>query len=258
MADQSRWERYQADALLWHEQRIQATQETAKRHWLGLIAALILCTFMLVSMVCLLFKKNVAVIVVHHRSDASVWLSQVNKASLTRLPRVEIEGNIAHYIQARESYSAMSYRYQYSYIKHASTRDIYHAYAKKESHHHGDSKVREDGFQFGRTVLIHDIMFMPDFKASHHDKQQIHQDPMADVAYQLCRYHLSDGVKACLEKHALLAWHFRGVPGDPDERWLNWRGFTVSYFHTSILSHSSSSGQSRANHLSDGGNNGAR
>lgn|GEM_PF-2225014 len=239
MSDKAEWENYQANALLWNEQRIQETQKSAERHWWSLMAMVILLVCMSFLMLCILFKKQVAVIVAHHRPDASVWLSQVDKGSLKHLSQSEEKGNIAQYIQARESYNAMSYQYQYAYVKHSSALDVYHSYAKSESYHRLHSKVRQDGHDFGRTVLIHDIMFLPTLKSVHLPKHAVKQDRMADVSYRLCRHHLSDGSQVCIEKHALLAWHFRGVPADPEERWLNWRGFTVSYFHSSVLSHSS-------------------
>lgn len=237
VSNTNEWENYQAHALLWNEQRIQETQESARRHWWSLIAIIVLQVCMTCLMMCIIFKKQVAVIVAHHRSNASVWLSQVDKSALVNLSASEIKGNIAQYIQARESYSAMSYPYQYAFVKHASISDVFQAYEKSESYHRVHSKVRQDGRDFGRTVMIHDIMFLPAFKSAHISQHFYKQDKMADVSYRLCRHYLSDGSRVCVEKHALLAWHFRGIPADPDERWLNWRGFTVSYFHASVLSH---------------------
>ncbi len=220
---------YQAKAMYWHEQRIRECQQVSLRSWQALIAAFCLIALMATILLYSLLHDKAFVVVVHHRADGSVWLTQLDRHTL--LPsQEETEGNLVHYVQSRESYSASSYEYQYTYVKNASSPFVYHGYAKKGSYRSKGSMLREDGDSHVRDVLIHDVMFMP--KIHRNKKESLRQDPIADISYRVCRHSLIDGSSTCIEKHALLAWHYRGMPSDPRVRWMNWRGFTVSYFQT--------------------------
>lgn len=182
--------------------------------WSLLIVSLLVVCFMI-----LLPLQRTQLVLMHHVDDGTTWVELVKNQKI-KLTEAQIESDIVRYVINRESFSASIYDHQFSLINLLSNKAVAEEYQRSQSVNNPDSPINQFKQHGVRSVQVQNILFLK--KDAGH--------PLAQVNFIVTDNDALSGRTHKQSFLALISWKYRGIAKDPESRWMNWDGFTVTHY----------------------------
>ena len=182
-----------------------------------------------IVMLCLLPLKETQLVVVHKSNDGVVWVEPPATAA-SKVTPAQTESEIVNYITHRESYSAFSYEQQYKLVSLMSDQDVAKEYIKEQSVSNPASPIVQLGDEGVRFVTVESVVFLD---SENQDKDKRNKDDIdhKNLAQVNFRVETKQAAQQDIIPYvATLSWEYRGVPSDPESKWQNWDGFTITHY----------------------------
>lgn len=151
----------------------------------------------------------------------------VLKSKIAPPAPAQVESDLVRYVTHRESYSSASYDYQYNLVTLLSDRDVAQDYINSQSLSNKLSPVNLLGVKGERRVQVENVLFLDQALPKEHAK--VAHNNLAQVDFVVTQQD-GRGTPIQVPFTAVISWRYRGLPADPNDRWLNWSGFTVTHY----------------------------
>lgn len=223
-----RKENYFQMARSWADDFYTATLASRNRWkaaclWLALplIFMLLLCVMVLTP------SQHLVPLLIHEYDNGLVTVSPL-KDHYTPVNQAEVESDIVRYLRFRESYSADTYNYSYRLIHLMSSNEVLEKFEAEQSADNKSSPINVLGENGYRSVKIQNVLFLDN--QSQNDEQNHTHRNIAQVDFLLTTVDKRSGKNLTLPLTALIAWQYGNTPQNPEDRWMNWDGFTVTSY----------------------------
>lgn len=183
----------------------------------------LLCVLVLVP------AQRIEPMIVHHYEDGHISVDPVSQIEAPT-NKAEMESELVRYVISRESYDSTSYDNQYQLVNWLSNNNVAREYMQTQSHTNKFSPINRLSDHGIRTVHIENVVFLDNQKDN--DKPNNHQKHhnLAEINFTVTDSEKNGSAKASKPMTALISWDYRGTPNDPDQKWRNWDGFTVTSY----------------------------
>lgn len=214
-------------AQSWSDDVLSITLARANQFKLASGALLLLCLGLGSAIAVLVPLQKTQLVVVHQSNNGVVWVDAPN--SLQALPtQVQTESEIVNYVTKRESYSAFSYDYQYRLIHLLSSEAVAKIYRATQDANNPASPIAQLGQDGTQTAQVEDVIFLDNDNLNSTKDKKTHHTNLAQVDFTLTTKQKSQSTTTPYT--ALLSWTYRGTPDNPQAKWQNWDGFTVTQY----------------------------
>lgn len=206
-----------------------ASAVASRNRWkyLCLFVAIPLCAIMLLSVLVLVPMQHLEPLLIHQYENGLVTIEPVKQVSAPT-NRAQIESEIVRYIVNRESYSGASYHEQYALVNLLSSHKVAEQYRRVQDVSNKQSpivRLRNHGY---RKVHIESIIFLDNISRNN-DQNHSHHN-LAQVDFTITEDEQQNGRETHLPVTALVSWGYRKVSNNPEARWRDWDGFTVTEY----------------------------
>ncbi|NNM58288.1 MAG: type IV secretion system protein [Legionellales bacterium] len=192
---------------------------------LGLVVVSVSLAIAIASMMPL---QKIQLVVAHQSSDGVMWLDAPSSVQ-AKPTEAQTESEIVNYVTNRESYSAFSYDYQYKLINLMSSNEIAKQYRSEQSPSNPISPIELLHDEGTRTAHVEDVMFIDNINLNQNTtKHETDHQNLAQVNFTLTTKNKNSSTTTPYT--ALISWSYRGTPDDPQAKWQNWDGFTVTKY----------------------------
>ena len=220
-------------AKSWSDDSYADVVASRYRYQLAFYFSMLIAFLMIVAIDCILPLQRMTPFLVNHYQDGRVVVSPIRSVKDIK-NKALVESEIAHYVLNRESYDVSSYQNQIGLVHLLSTDRVSNEYIKEQSESSVNSPVKllqKKGF---RTVHLDSILFLDKvFLMSNADKKRKLQS-LAQVSFTVTDHDRNTETIAKRSYTALISWRYFGVSSDPENRWRNWDGFTVTRYTRSL------------------------
>jgi type IV secretion system protein VirB8 len=220
---------YFTQAASWADDIYTASISRANRYKIAFyisLAAICLLAFTIMLMMPL---EKTDLVVVHQSDDGVVWVEPA-KQPYAPENRAQTESELVNYVINRESYSSYSFHAQYSLVNITSSDAIAKEYDEEQSSHNPKSPINTFGKNAEKVVHVNNVVFMDNIKLNSDNGNKISHQNLAQVNFTVTIKNNSGVIESTTPLTALINWTYRGVPNNPDIRWQNWNGFTVTHY----------------------------
>lgn len=214
----------------WSDDFYAATEASRNRWRAACLYLLMPLSFLLLMCVAMLIPiQHIAPLLVNHYENGLVSVVPLKQIAAP-INQAEVESEMVRYVVNRESYSPASYDEQYSLVNLLSNNEVAKQYVSAQNADNKSSPVNVLGNQGYRTVHVENVIFLDrvDPKNTSKDKTQHHN--LAQVNFTITNHQKNTESKTTVPLTALIAWDYRETPSNPDSRWRNWDGFTVTHY----------------------------
>lgn len=203
-----------------------------------------LCIFILTPMIFLLLlcmtflipAQHIEPLMINHYADGQTIVTPI-KQHYAPKDSAETESDIARYIRFRESYSPDTYDYSYRLIHLMSSQSVYGDYQTSQDSNNKNSPINVLGKSGYETVKIESIVFLDNenknstvqSKRTKPNISTIHKN-LAEVNFVVTTHNSQSNTTTSKPLTALVSWGYRGISNDPNNRWMDWNGFTVTQY----------------------------
>ena len=221
---------YFTQARGWADDIYTAAVISRNRYQMAFFAAMGLAALSILALIILIPLQHSEFLLINHYPDGHVWVEPSHQQYVPSNPS-QVESELIHYVVNRESFSESSYKEQYSLINLMSNNEVSQQYRDTQSPSNPQSRInvlRRDGL---RTVHVESVIFIDSIlkNKGKPPNEQTHTN-LAEVNFTVS----DQGKNSTLIKThpftALISWTYRGIPKDPDDRWRDWNGFTVTRY----------------------------
>ncbi len=220
---------YFEKAKSWADDIYTETIASRNRYRTALVASIFLLTGLIVVLIMLIPLEHTTLVIVHHAEDGTVWVEPLHQSYAPR-NKAELEGEIVRYISNRESYSASSYHKQYSLVNLMSSSRVAKQYMHSQRYSNKHSYVNRFGNRGIRTVHIDNVIFLDKTSLNRVKHKSDNHHNLAQVNFVVTNHDKLTGKTTKKALLALVSWAYRGTPADPESKWRNWNGFTVTRY----------------------------
>ena len=216
-------------ARSWADDYYTVMRASRNRYRLFLAITVALCFALVMAIVPLAHNHEYVPLLVHHYDSGVVSVDQANKHYVPE-SQAEVESELVRYIVNRESYDPTSFSEQYQLVTLMSDRTVARDYHQAQNSDDQSSLIATLGNQFVRSVKIQSVNFLD--KENLNQKEKHHQDHknLAEVNFIVTDKNVKSGKEIQTPYVAILSWSHEGIPNDPETRWMNWNGFTVTHY----------------------------
>jgi len=216
-------------ARSWSDDYYTVMRASRNRYRLMFISAAVLCGILGLAMIPLAHNHEYVPLLVHHYDSGVVTVDQANKHYVPE-SQAEVESELVRYIVNRESYDPTSFSEQYQLVTLMSDNTVSREYHQAQNSDDQSSLIATLGNQFVRSVNIQSVNFLD--KESLNQKEKHHQDHknLAEVNFIVTDKNVKSGKEIQTPYVAIVSWTHEGIPNDPETRWMNWNGFTVTNY----------------------------
>jgi type IV secretion system protein VirB8 len=221
---------YFTSAKSWADDIYTATIASRNRYrtafyWVSALAScLALVIIMLVPL------QHTEYVVIHQTEHGTVWVEPL-KQKYAPKNKTLAESEIVRYVINRENYDPSSYDEQYSLINLLSDAEVAVQYGKEQSINNKNSPINILSNKGYRTVHIENVVFLDSENLQKRNKkdQRTHAN-LAQVNFTITDHDKLADTKHTTSLVALISWTYRGTPQNPEDKWRNWDGFTVTRY----------------------------
>ena len=207
--------------------------EVSRNRWKALVLWVMLpIVFLLLGCILLLVPtQHLTPLLIEHYHNGLITVTPFKQPYAPNNAE-QVESDIVRYIYFRESYSADTYNYSYRLTHLLSSHDIAAYYDQLQSTANTLSPINTLSNIGYRTVKIESISFLD--KATQqltHHKTTLHHN-LAQVNFIITDHDKNSGNITSTPFTVLISWQYKGIPNNPEDRWMNWNGFTVTTYQT--------------------------
>lgn len=220
---------YFTQAASWADDIYTAAISRANRYKIAFIISLIAVGLLALSIAAMMPLEKTELVVVHQSDDGVVWV-EPEKQTYAPTNRAQTESELVNYVINRESYSAYSFHAQYSLINVMSNDTIAKEYDEEQSAHNRDSPINTLTNKAEKIVHIDNVVFLDNINLNSENGNKISHQNLAQVNFTVIVKDTNGVIESTIPLTALISWTYRGIPKNPDIRWQNWNGFTVTHY----------------------------
>ncbi len=209
---------------------IAANMEASRNRWRAVtLYALIPATFLLLLSVTMLIPiQHLEPLLINHYSDGQVSVMPISKKHVPK-QAAEIQSDIVRYIVSRESYSAFSYREQYTLVNLLSSGEVASQYINEQDSSNNHSPINVLGNKGTRTVHVTSVLFLDKAAENDPNKKVFNHTNLAQINFTVTSQD-ETGVLKTIPLTALVSWEYRGMRSNQTDAWQNWNGFTITHY----------------------------
>ena len=205
---------------------IAASRNRYRLFFLVALSALLPLVILVLSLV---HTHEYIPLIVHHYDSGAVSVEQANQHYVPE-SQAEIESELVRYIVNRESYDPTSFTEQYQLVTLMSDNTVAREYHQAQNSDDKSSLIATLSNRFVRTVKIQDINFLDKESLNNEEKHHTHHKNLAEINFVVTDKDVKSGKEIQTPYVAILSWTHAGIPNDPETRWMNWNGFTITNY----------------------------
>jgi len=222
-------ENYFQLASSWSDDYYATMVSSRDRYRIAFFVAMGLSALLTFSVMILSNTHEYIPLLVHHYDSGAISVTQVDSHDAPE-NQAEVESELVRYVISRESYDPTFFAEQYELVSMMSDSTVSRDYHEQQKADNADSFIHHFGTKIIRSVKVEEVSFLDkeDWnKTDHRDKN--HKN-LAEVRFIVTDKNVSAGQETKTPYVVMLSWTHRGIPTDPDARWQNWNGFTVTHY----------------------------
>lgn len=216
-------------ACTWADDYYTLVIASRNRYRVAFLCAMGLCLLLALSVISLSHTHEYIPLMVHHYDSGAVSIEQAENAYMPE-SQAEVESELVRYIVNRESYDPASFSQQYKLTTLMSDNKVSQAYHHAQSSDDQASLIATFGSRVVRSVKIQDVNFLDSADANNEKKHEAHHKNLAEVNFVVTDKDVKSGTEKQTPYVAILSWTHAGIPHDPEARWMNWNGFTITHY----------------------------
>lgn len=197
------------------------------RYRLAFMTSLLLSCLLVICLCLLLPLEHLKPLLVHHYEGGVISVDPVNMSEVVQ-SKALVESEITRYIQARESYDPSAYSSQYQLVNLMSGPGVFRSYQVQQNSDNPQSAINQLNNKFTRQVRVESIVFLHWHKDKNDNKSD--HDDLAEVNFSTIDISNSSNKRIVTPFTVTLSWKHLGIPHDPQLRWRNWDGFSVTNY----------------------------
>lgn len=221
---------YFVEAKSWADDLYTSAIISRNRYKYAFFIAMGLSVLLAIAIDGLIPLQHMEPLLINHYEDSRVSVLPI-KQPTAPLNQAQVESDIVRYVINRESYDPSSYDTQYSLIHLLSNNEVAKEYRDVQSMNDPHSPINQLGDRGFRTVHVDSVIFLDSvIKNKHQPPSQQTHDNLAQINFTITDHFKHSAIQKTNAFTALIAWTYRGTPDDPEDRWRNWDGFTVTRY----------------------------
>lgn len=204
--------------------------ELAQMAWYKYASIILLglCALLSVAIAAMVPLTKTDLVVVHSASNGLVWVDPPRALQAT-VTSAQTESELVNYVTARESYSAFSYPYQFRLVNLLSDDKVSKTYLAEQDANNPSSSISMLGDSGTKKVSVESVVFVDsDVLNQHKQKNEKPHQNVAEVNFLVTT--TKDGISTSVPYVALISWVYLGTPSNPEDKWQDWDGFTVTEY----------------------------
>lgn len=213
----------------WSDDYYATMISSRDRYRIAFFVAMALSAVLAFSVIILSHIHEYIPLLVHHYDSGAVSVSQVGSDNVPE-NQAEVESELVRYIISRESYDPTFFAEQYQLVSMMSDSSVSRDYHAQQNAENTDSFIHYLGTKIIRTVKVEEVSFLDKEDWNRTDKHDKNHKNLAEVRFIVTDKNAHSGQETKTPYVVMLSWIHRGIPTDPDARWQNWNGFTVTHY----------------------------
>ena len=221
---------YFTEARSWADDMYTHAVVSRNRYKMAFFIAMGLAVLLTVAINGLIPMQHLEPLLIHHYQDGRVTVLPMTQP-YAPMNQAQVESEIVRYVINRESYNPSSYHEQYALINLMSNHETGMEYINQQAAGNKTAPINVLGNQGWRSVHIDSVVFLDSTLQNRHQPKakQTHHN-LAEVNFTLTDHFKNSALRKTKALTALVAWEYRGTPSDPNDRWRNWNGFTMTRY----------------------------
>lgn len=222
-------ENYFQLASSWSDDYYATISSSRDRYRIAFFSAMGLSALLALSVMLLSHTHEYIPLLVHHYESGAVSVSQVDFQNAPE-NQAEVESELVRYVISRESYDPTFFAEQYQLVSMMSDSSVSRDYHAQQNADNTASFIHLFGTKIVRSVKVEEVSFLDNELWNETDNRDKNHHNLAEVRFIVTDKQVSSGQETKIPYVAMLSWTHRGIPSDPDARWQNWNGFTVTHY----------------------------
>lgn len=221
---------YFVEARSWADDLYTSAIISRNRYKLAFFVAMGLAILLAIAVDGLIPLQHMEPLLVNHYQDGRVSVQPMKQPYAPTNP-AQVQSEIVRYVINRESYDPSSYDAQYSLTNLMSNTAVAKQYIGVQSTGNKHSVINVLGHHGWRSVHVDSVVFL-DSTLNNKGKtpsQQTHYN-LAQINFAMTDHFKNSARQKTKALTALVSWDYRGTPSDPNERWRDWDGFTITRY----------------------------
>jgi type IV secretion system protein VirB8 len=216
-------------ARTWADDYYTLVIASRNRYRAAFLSAMGLCLLLSLSVMSLSHTHEYIPLMVHHYGSGAVSIEQAENAYMPE-SQAEVESELVRYIVNRESYDPASFSQQYKLVTLMSDNKVSQTYHHSQSSDDQSSFIATFGSRVVRSVKIQDVNFLDNADLNNEKQHETNHKNLAEVNFVVTDKDVKSGTEKQIPYVAILTWTHAGIPNDPEARWMNWNGFTITHY----------------------------
>jgi type IV secretion system protein VirB8 len=216
-------------ARTWADDYYTLVVASRNRYRAAFLSAMGLCLLLSLSVMSLSHTHEYIPLMVHHYDSGAVSIEQAENAYVPE-SQAGIESELVRYIVNRETYDPASFSQQYKLVTLMSDNKVSQTYHHSQSSDDHTSFITTFGSRVVRSVKIQDVNFLDNADLNDEKQHETHHKNLAEVNFVVTDKDVKSGTEKQTPYVAILTWIHAGIPNDPEARWMNWNGFTITHY----------------------------
>lgn len=216
-------------ARTWADDYYTLVTASRNRYRMAFLSAMGISVLLALSVISLSHTHEYIPLMVHHYDSGAVSIEQAENAYVPE-SQAEVESELVRYIVNRESYDPASFTEQYKLVTLMSDNKVSQDYHHNQSSDDQASFIATFGSRVVRSVKIQDVNFLDNADLNNEKEHETHHKNLAEVNFMVTDKDVKSGTEKQTPYVAILSWTHTGIPHDPEARWMNWNGFTITHY----------------------------
>lgn len=219
---------YFKEAASWADDLYISVVASRNRYRFFLYLSLVFIGLFALCIAMLIPSQHIEPLIIHQYDDGRVSVERM-VSNYRPSNQAEVKADIVRYVIARESYDVIGYDHQYRLTSLLSDDAVDRQYSVIQSVTNGHSPINRLGKKYYQTVHVDNILFL-DNQGLNKKRDHSHNN-LAQVDFLVSTHSLLTGKTVTHPYTSLISWRYRpGSFTDPDSRWMDWNGFTVTKY----------------------------
>mgnify|MGYP002624746710 CR=1 FL=1 len=221
---------YFVEARSWADDMYTSAIISRNRYKLAFFAMMGLACLLTIAIDGLIPMQHMEPLLVNHYQDGRVTVQPV-KQPYAPSNQAQVESEIVRYVVNRESYDPSSYNEQYSLINLMSNNEVAKQYIHDQSTANKRAPINILANKGYRTVHVDSVIFLDSIFHNQGEvkSKQTHHN-LAQVNFTITDHFKNSAYKQAKALTVLMSWEYQGMPNNPEDRWRDWDGFTVTHY----------------------------
>lgn len=220
---------YFTHATSWADDIYTSALSRASRYRVAFYISLAAVCLLTLSISIMMPLEKTDIVVVHQADDGVVWV-EPEKQPYAPENRAQTESELINYVINRESYSPYSFHAQYSSVNVTSSETVAKEYDEEQSAHNQKSPINTFGKNAEKIIHIENVVFLDNLKLNSVNGNKVSHQNLAQVNFTVTIKNTNGVIEKNTPLSALISWEYRGTPDNPEVRWQNWNGFTITHY----------------------------